>query len=94
VGFVVDKVAMGQFSLRVLQFLLSISFHHGSPCSYIICGMNNRPTGGRSSETQCHPIDMNGKQRQSLPDVIIFISPLTLFILVVEIYRYLYDETY
>jgi hypothetical protein len=26
---------------------------------YIICGMNNRPVGGCSSETQSHHIDMN-----------------------------------
>jgi hypothetical protein len=26
------------------------SFHHGSPCSYITWGMNNRPVGGCSSE--------------------------------------------
>jgi hypothetical protein len=30
---------------------LSVSFHHGSPCSYIIWGMNNRPVCGCSSET-------------------------------------------
>jgi hypothetical protein len=35
------------------------SFHRASPYSYDIWGMNNRPVGGRSSETQSHPIDMN-----------------------------------
>jgi hypothetical protein len=29
VGFVVDKVALGQVSLRVLRFSLLISFHRG-----------------------------------------------------------------
>jgi hypothetical protein len=31
-------------------FPLSISFHRGSPYSYITLGMNNRSVGGRSSE--------------------------------------------
>jgi hypothetical protein len=38
--------------------LLTSSFHHGSPCSYITRGMNNRPVGGLSSETWSHPIDI------------------------------------
>jgi hypothetical protein len=38
--------------------LLTSSFHHGSPCSYITCRMNNRPDGGRRSETWSHPIDI------------------------------------
>jgi hypothetical protein len=38
---------------------LSVSFHCGSPYSYIIWGMNNRPIGGSSSEIQSHPINMN-----------------------------------
>jgi hypothetical protein len=33
--WVVDKVALGQVFLRVLRFYLSISFHRGSPYSYI-----------------------------------------------------------
>jgi hypothetical protein len=32
-------------------FPLSVSFHHGSPCSYITWRMNNRRVGGHSSET-------------------------------------------
>jgi hypothetical protein len=28
----------------------------------IVCGMNSRPIGGCSSETQSHPIDMNNKK--------------------------------
>jgi hypothetical protein len=59
VGFVVHKVVLGQVSLRGHWFRLSVSFHCGSPCSYIIWGMNSRPVGSRSSETQSHPIDMN-----------------------------------
>jgi hypothetical protein len=44
---------------ELFAFLPSISFHRGSPCSYIISGMNNTPVGGHSSETLSHPIDMN-----------------------------------
>jgi hypothetical protein len=33
VGFVVDRVTLGQFLLRVLRFLLSISFHPDPPNS-------------------------------------------------------------
>jgi hypothetical protein len=40
-------------------FPLSVSFHRGSPHSYITWETNNRLVGGRSSETQSHPIDMN-----------------------------------
>jgi hypothetical protein len=34
VGFVVDKVALGQVSLRVLRFFLPISFYHCSIFTY------------------------------------------------------------
>jgi hypothetical protein len=59
VGFVVDKVAQGQFYLRVLRFspvniippLLSVLVYR--------LGMNNMPVGGRSSETSSHLINMN-----------------------------------
>jgi hypothetical protein len=40
------------------EFPLSVSFHNVSPCSYIAWGMNSTPVGGRSSETQSHPIDL------------------------------------
>jgi hypothetical protein len=50
-GFLVGIVVLGRVLLRVLQIPLSISFHHDSPCSYIIWRMNNRPVSGRSSET-------------------------------------------
>jgi hypothetical protein len=36
---------------RIKTFPVSTSFHHGSPCSYITWGMNNRPAGSHSSET-------------------------------------------
>jgi hypothetical protein len=59
VGFVVDKVALGKVFFRVLQlspvniippWLTMFIYHQG---------MNNRPVGGRSSETSSHPIDVN-----------------------------------
>jgi hypothetical protein len=61
VGFVIDKVALRQVFLtqEFFSFPLSVSLYHGSLCSYIIWGMNNRPIGGHSSETQSHPIYMN-----------------------------------
>jgi hypothetical protein len=31
---------------RIRSFRLIISFHHRSPCSYIVWGMNNRSVGG------------------------------------------------
>jgi hypothetical protein len=37
--------ALGLIFLLVLLFSLSVPFHYGSPCSYIISGMNNRPVG-------------------------------------------------
>jgi hypothetical protein len=41
VGFVIEKVALGKVFLLVLLFPLSISFHHGSPLSYIIREIEN-----------------------------------------------------
>jgi Mn2+/Fe2+ NRAMP family transporter len=35
VGFVVDKVALGQIFLGVLHFSLSVSFHHCSIFTYV-----------------------------------------------------------
>jgi hypothetical protein len=40
------------------EFSLYISFHHGAPYSYITWEINNRPSGGRNSETYSHPIDI------------------------------------
>jgi hypothetical protein len=45
-----DKIFSALFS-----YYLSISFYRGSPCSYIIWGTNNRPFGGRRSQTKSHP---------------------------------------
>jgi hypothetical protein len=50
VEFVVDKVVLGQFSLRVLRFSRQC-YSIGAPYSYVIWGINNRSFGGRSSET-------------------------------------------
>jgi hypothetical protein len=49
VGFVVVRVALAHVFLRILRFspVSIIPFHHG------------RPTGGCSSETQSHLINMN-----------------------------------
>jgi hypothetical protein len=41
---------------RIRSFLMPI--HHGFPFSYIMWGMNTRPVGDHSSETQSHPINM------------------------------------
>jgi hypothetical protein len=38
VGFVVDKVALGQISLRIFRFPLSISFHRCSIFTHISSG--------------------------------------------------------
>jgi hypothetical protein len=63
VVFVVDKVTLGQrFSLEFFgppplhQYFSTVTLN-----THIIItwGMNNRPVGGRSSETQYQPIDMN-----------------------------------
>jgi hypothetical protein len=40
-----------RFLSEFFGFPLSLSFHRGSPYSNISWGMNNRPVGGRSSET-------------------------------------------
>jgi hypothetical protein len=59
VRFVVDKVALGQVFIRVLRFsLVNISFHRGSPYSYIIWG-NNRPVGGLIWESWFYAIDVD-----------------------------------
>jgi hypothetical protein len=54
--FVVDKVALGQVFCEFFGFPMSISIHLGSPYPYITWGMNNRSTGGRSSDS--YPSDM------------------------------------
>jgi hypothetical protein len=42
-------------------FILSVSFHRGSPYWYIIWGISNRAVGGCISETSPHLTDMNNK---------------------------------
>jgi hypothetical protein len=44
--------------LEIFGGRVRTSFRRGSHCSYITWRMNNRPVGGRSSETCSHPIDM------------------------------------
>jgi hypothetical protein len=56
--YVVDEVARGQVSSRLLLFSLSLYFHRGSPYSYYL-EVNNRPVVGRSWDTGSHQIDMN-----------------------------------
>jgi hypothetical protein len=48
-----------RFFSKFFGFPTPISFHRGSPYSYIIWGMNNRSGSGNSSETQYYPINMN-----------------------------------
>jgi hypothetical protein len=43
---------------RIRRVPLSITFHHGSPCTYITWEINNRLVGGRRSEMYYHPIEM------------------------------------
>jgi hypothetical protein len=50
VGFVVDKVVLARFS-RTYSVFRSTSFHRSSTILTYLTGMNNRPIGGRSSET-------------------------------------------
>jgi hypothetical protein len=50
VGYVVDKVTLGQVFLH-FGFSLLIPYHCGSPYSYITLWMNNRHVGSRSSDT-------------------------------------------
>jgi hypothetical protein len=41
------------------SFPLSVLFHRGSVCSYIVWGMKSRHVGCRTSQTHSRPIDMN-----------------------------------
>jgi hypothetical protein len=74
VGFVVDKVTLGQVFTPVLWF------------SYIIWGMNNRPVGGRSSETQSHPINVS-KYKIERSHIDICGQVLKLFRLSIQMYK-------
>jgi hypothetical protein len=40
-----------RFLYEFFDILLPVSFHRGSPYSYIIWRINNKPIGDRSSET-------------------------------------------
>jgi hypothetical protein len=40
--------------------------HHGSPCSHITWGTNNRPVGGRSYETWSRPVIINRSLNQAI----------------------------
>jgi hypothetical protein len=64
VGFVVDKVALGQAFLRVLRFTPSISLHHGYPYSYIIWGMKSWWPQFRDNLTPSTQHDMNEQSQQ------------------------------
>jgi hypothetical protein len=68
-GFVMDKVALGQNFTELFGFPLSISFRHGSLYSYVTWEMTNKPAGGRSSETQFRPVDMNDDYNTILGDI-------------------------
>jgi hypothetical protein len=61
---VMDKVASGQVVLQVVWFphVNIIPLWH----SIFIChlGLNNRPIGGCSSETNSHPININNKLKE------------------------------
>jgi hypothetical protein len=62
VGFVVDKVALGQVP-EFFSFPLSISFHHSSPYSCHL-GDVNKSVGCCSSERRSHAIDMTNIYKQ------------------------------
>jgi hypothetical protein len=51
VGFVVDKVALGQVFLQVLRFPLSMYHPTVALQTHIIWGMNSMSVSGSSSET-------------------------------------------
>jgi hypothetical protein len=65
VGLVVDNVAQGQISFRVLLVSLSLLIYRESPYTYTTWGMNNSPVGDRSSETYSHSIDINNNTVES-----------------------------
>jgi hypothetical protein len=58
VGFVVDKVALGQVFSKFLSFLC-LYLSTVAPYSYAIWVMNSWRAGGCSSETESYNIDLN-----------------------------------
>jgi hypothetical protein len=63
VGFVIDKVSLGQISSGLLQFPLSILIPPNVVYSSIIRGWYNRPISGSSTKwTQSHPTPRNFKK--------------------------------
>jgi hypothetical protein len=61
VGFVVES-STGTGFPSTSTVPKSVSLHRGSPYSFVVWGMNNRPVGGSSSETCCHPIYINNNR--------------------------------
>jgi hypothetical protein len=57
VGFVVDKVMLGQASLRVLAFHLSKSFHNGSSYSHYHMGYEQQARLWQQFRDIFSPID-------------------------------------
>jgi hypothetical protein len=57
VRLVVDKMALEQVLLQSSSVFPSQYNSTRAPHSYIIVRPNNRPVGGRSSETRAHSID-------------------------------------
>jgi hypothetical protein len=61
VGFVMDKVELVQYVLRVVRF--SCQYHFTVTLHlYIYHSSDNRPVGGRSSEKSSHHIDINNNK--------------------------------
>jgi hypothetical protein len=64
IEFVVDKWHWDRFFYQLFAFPLSISFHHGSTCSYVTWNINITPTVDRSSEISFYPIDMKNNMNE------------------------------
>jgi hypothetical protein len=59
VGFMVETWHWDRFSFEFFRLPLSVSFHRGYPYTCIICRINNRNVGDRSSETYSDAINKN-----------------------------------
>jgi hypothetical protein len=62
VGFVVNKVALDRISQSSLGFSVNIIPKWFGTHIYHL-GMERRPVGGRKSETQFHPTDVNNSNK-------------------------------